>query len=96
VVVIRWSSWLRAAIWYAYHLPQVIEVVESWRDDGILVKNAKIVVINDILFKELCQIKSNYSVLITILDDFESSKHGVESGVDVLNNLHFNDDICGI
>ena len=41
VIVTRWSSWLRAALYYANNLPGVRRVIDTLFDEGVLVKRAK-------------------------------------------------------
>ena len=40
VIVTRWSSWLRGALYYSKNLPKVKEIVESYEGTGILVVKA--------------------------------------------------------
>ena len=40
-VFTRWASWLEAAIYYCKHFPAVKRAVNSFKGDGILVRNAK-------------------------------------------------------
>ena len=65
VIVTRRASWLKGAIWYSKNLPDVIEVVKSWSDDVLLVKNVKDSILNNrILVDNLCEIKENYECLM--------------------------------
>ena len=57
-VLIRWSTWLIAGLYYCEHLPKVRTVVHNWKDNGILVKKAKEAVNNTTLvaaFVQICQ-----------------------------------------
>jgi hypothetical protein len=39
VIITRWSSWLRAALYYANNLVEVKNIVSGWEIDGVLSKN---------------------------------------------------------
>jgi hypothetical protein len=96
VIITRWSSWLKASLWYADNLPAVIEIVESWDNDGILVFNSKNSIHSTTVFQSLCVLKSNYEILVNILDDFEHSKYNMETGLKKLQSISFKYDPVGL
>lgn len=92
VIVTRWSSWLKAAIYYATHLPSIKGIVNSIDNEGILVKRAKEALRNEFLISDLMEIVENYSNLINILDKFEESYYNIETGYCTLLNMNFGRD----
>jgi hypothetical protein len=96
VVITRWSSWLKAALYYGENLIYIKKLVSLWEDDGILIQNVKFALDKEDLFKNLVIIKRNYECLVGILDDFENSKYDIRQGFEAVKNIHFKDDLSNI
>lgn len=92
VIITRWPSWLRAALYYSKNLIVVKSIVETISGDGILITNAKNIVKDTELTKDLFYIDYSYSNLIELLTEFENGKHNIETGYNILKNLNFNQD----
>lgn len=73
-VVTRWSSWLKAAFYYADHFPQVCEIVGPFEGDGLIVKKAKQAVAQSGLPISLMALKRSYASLTDFVIHFESDK----------------------
>ena len=41
LVITRWATWLRAALYYSENLPAVCTIVNNWTSAGLLVSRAK-------------------------------------------------------
>lgn len=96
VVLTRWSSWLRFAIWMSQKLPDLREVIFSWSNEGILVEKCKKAIGKQALFDELVVVRQNYMCLIEILDKFEESYFTIQTGFLAINSLKFENDVYGI
>lgn len=89
VIVTRWSSWLKASLYYAEHLPIIKNIINSIDGQGILISKAKDAINNTFLTENLTEIVSNYSSLIEILENFEDSKYNIETGYETLMKINF-------
>jgi hypothetical protein len=97
VVVTRWTSWLRAALFYGENYPKVRNIVlNKLEPDGIIVQNAKEAVVNEKVFKGLVEIYSSYKELVSVVDKFEESKFDIENGYKCIKYLEFGTDPCSI
>ena len=77
VVVTRWSSWLRGALYYSKNLPKVKEIVENYKGEGIIVANAKESVRDLQLATNLLAIKRDYGDLVDLIDKMQSSSYSI-------------------
>jgi len=94
-VVTRWATWLRAAFYYAEHLPAVREIVESWPEDGVLVMRAQEAIRNEQLACDLVRVVQ-YRPLIARLEKLEAATYTIEEAYSDICNMRFNDDPCQI
>lgn len=92
VIVTRWSSWLKAAIYYSNNLVIVRKIVNEIGDEGILIKRAKEAVNDKKLHKDLISITSNYRCLIDVLDRFETSEVDMKTGYEMIHGIDFLED----
>lgn len=92
VIVTRWSSWLRATLYYSKNFPVVKNIVNSLQDEGVLIKKAKEAVNDPNIVKDLIEVVECYSSLIIILDKFENSEFNIETGFAAVNELKFTKD----
>ena len=92
VIVTRWSSWLRAALYYADNLPGIRKIVNSISDKGILLTRAKEAANQSNLTYNLLMIKECYEQLIPITENFENSKYTIYSGYETLSQIEFKSD----
>lgn len=96
VIVTRWSSWLRCALYYSDNLPEIKKIVRIFEEDGKIVENAQKIVENVNLTHQLVDIKFNYEILISVLDNFENSQYNILSGYQCLQNIDFKNDPCSL
>lgn len=96
VVVTRWSSWLKAALFYSKKFNSIKKIVENIEDKGIIVENAKKSFLDSKLFKDLFNICNEYTKLIDIMTALESSEITIERGFKMLNEISFVNDECNI
>ena len=73
----RWSTWLKAADYYADNLIEVKKIVNQFEDDGILVKRAKEALNDAGIAAILLKIKRDCSQLLKIIQKIESPKFTV-------------------
>ena len=95
-IVTRWGSWLEAALYYCEHLPQVRDIVNNFKSDGVLVRNAKAAVNDESLTRDLVQIKHCYSSLVSLLEKVECSAYTIQEAHANLTGLTFGDDVCNL
>lgn len=88
----RWSSWLRATLYYGKNFSVVKNIVNSLQDKGVLIKKAKEAVNDPNIVKDLIEVVECYSSLIIILDKFENSEFNIETGFAAVNELKFTKD----
>ena len=96
VIVTRWSSWLKAAMYYCKNLPKVREIVNWIDSNGILIERAKDSLRSTKLVKDLLSLKVNYESLIELLDKFDDNKFTVDTEYNTLCNIKFKNDPVGI
>jgi len=89
VIITRWSSWLRAALYYADNLPKVKLILNNLPGTGIMLQRAKEAVNQNSLTADLLAVKECYEQLIPILDNFENSLYTINSGYEILSTLQF-------
>lgn len=93
VIITRWSSWIRAALYYSDNLIEIKKIIqEEFEDDGVLVENTKQAVQSVSLYNELVSIKKNYTTLIDIIDTFEGGMYTIETGYLSVKNIYLGDD----
>jgi hypothetical protein len=95
-IVTRWASWLDAARYYAEKLPQVVTIVESFDDSGIIVERAKASVQHPELAQQLLEIQLQYAGLANLVTKMESSEYTVTQAYQDVKALNFGDDKCKI
>lgn len=95
-VVTRWTTWLRAAIYYADHLPAVKRIVNGFSGDGILVSRAKEAVGDPDLAASLVRIKSDYECLIELVKKSEATSYSVATAHEDLKSIDFGRDPCNL
>ena len=85
-----------AALYYREHLPQVRDIVNNFKSDGVLVRNAKAPVNDESLTRDLVQIKHCYSSLVhvSLLEKVECSAYTIQEPHANLTGLTFGDDVC--
>lgn len=91
-IVTRWSSWLKAAFYYADNLPAVKDIVNRFENSGLIVQNAKASICASGLERDLMNIKVCYSPLVDMLNKIESTKYTIQQAHDDLNKLNFQND----
>ena len=94
VIITRWFSCLRVAMYYSEHLPKITEIINTVENDDILIWNAKDALSKFNVFHFLFQIKTFYQSLINFMDGFENSAY--KTGYNQLINLNLIDDPCEI
>ena len=94
-IVTRWGSWLSATDYYLKNLPKVAEIVNSFEDDGLLVKRAKEALSRTNLKQSLVEV-SSYNCIIKLIENSESTDFSIESAMNLLNELKFEKDPCNI
>jgi hypothetical protein len=95
-IITRWATWLRAALYYADHLPTVKRIVNGFSGDGILVRRAKDAVRDPELPKSLMNIKSSYECLIHLVEKSESKTYNMETAYQDIKSIDFKEDPCNI
>lgn len=94
-ILTRWGSWIDAAMHYADNLPEVKRIDQSFTGEGVLVSNAKTVVANATLAKDLAEIKTHYSQLANYAKIFEDPSCSIMKVAEQLSNIDFGTDPCG-
>ena len=95
-VVTRWGSWIEAALYYAENIIKVTEIVNSFEDDGVLVRKAKESLACPTLRSSLLSIYRCYSKLSELIGKLESTKYTIEDAIRDMPALDFGEDVCGL
>ena len=65
-VIIRWATWLRAALYYSENLPAVHTTVNNWTSAGLVVSRAKDAFNVEDLVPDLVKIKQYRTLAVNI------------------------------
>lgn len=95
-VVTRWGSWLESAFYFSKNFPAVKRIVEGWPGEGKIVTNAKEIVKNKALVKELTEIEANYKQLSNLIEKFESPNFTILEATNELLNINLGRDPCKV
>lgn len=87
VVVTRWASWLKAALYYAENLPKVRDVINSFSGEGILTQRAKDACNSAALPQELLAIKRDYENFTKLIVTMQDSTYSIEQASHDFDNL---------
>ena len=85
----RWSTWLKAADYYADNLIEVKKIVDE--GDRILVKRAKEAVNDAGIAASLLKIKRDYSQLPKIIQKIESPKFTIAEAYTTISGKFYSD-----
>jgi len=96
VILTRWTSWLRAAMYYCDNLPAVKRIVSNITSDGILISRAKAALQETNLVHDLVVVKECYEYLIQILDNLEQSKYNIWTAYENIKNINLKYDPLGL
>ena len=94
-VITRWSTWLRAALYYSENLPAVLTIVNNWTSAGLLVSRAKDAINVEGLVSDLVKI-NQYRTLAANVEFLEGSACTITKAYGLLKNMQFDDDPCAI
>jgi hypothetical protein len=92
VIITRWSSWLRAAIYYSDNLPTIYNIFKNIKPEGILYQRAYEALHNPTVYPNLITIKRSYSFLINILDMFENEGLTINTGYEEVDKIKIQED----
>lgn len=95
-IITRWGSWLDACSYYSFHFNEVKEIVERFKDDGLIVKNAKDAVSAIHVRQELVKIQNCYGVLLDLIRRFELKTLNIKNGLSALCSVDFEEDPCDL
>ena len=95
LVITRWATWLRAALYYSENLPAVRAIVNNWTSAGLLVSRAKDAINVEGLVSDLVKI-NQYRTLAANVEFFEGSACTITKAYGLLKNMQFDDDPCAI
>lgn len=99
VIVTRWSSWLKGALFYARNLPKVQEIVKGFEGSGVIVTKAKEALQDQNLCTDLLAIQRDYAPLIELIEKIQSSHYSIDrawTDIQALLDEKLNQDICNI
>ena len=96
VILIRWTSRLRTAMYYCDNLPEVKQIVFNIKGDGVLVSKAKAALAEINLMCGLVVVKECYEDLIHILDNLEQSQYNISAAYEEIKKINLKHDPLGI
>ena len=95
LVITRWTTWLRAALYYSENLPAVRTTVNNWTSAGLLVSRAKDAINVEDVVPDLVKI-NQYRTLAANVEFLEGSTCTITEAYGLLKNMQFDDDPCAI
>ena len=93
-VITRWTTWLRAALYYSENLPTVCTIVNNWTSASVLVSRAKDAINVEDLVPDLIKINQYRTLAANV--DLEGSACTLTEAYGLLKNMQFDDDPCAI
>lgn len=96
VVITRWGLWLKAACYFAKKLPKIIQIVNSFEDDGKIIARVKEAVNNPTLYSSLTKVVTQYKCILENIEKCESRSFSIKEAFEMLKDLDFEDDDCEI
>ena len=94
-VITRWTTWLRAALYYSENFPAVRTIVNNWTSAGLLVSRAKDAINVEDLVLDLVKIYQ-YQTLAANVEFLEGSACTITEAYGLLKNMQFNNDPSAI
>lgn len=94
-VVVRWGTWLKAALYYATHFTVVREIFSSI-SGGKLVTKAKEALADPKVFESLISISGQYQKLESVFDDHINDAFTIKKAYRILEEFEFAEDSCNI
>ena len=94
-VITRWTTWLRAALYYSENLPAVRTIVNNWTSASLLISRAKDAINVEDLVPDFVKI-NQYRTLAANVEFFEGSACTITEAYGLLKNMQFDDDPCAI
>ena len=94
-VITRWTTWLRAALYYSENFPAVRIIVNNWTSAGLIVSRAKDAINEEDLVPDLVKI-NQYRTLAANVEFLEGSACTIAEAYGLPKNMQFDDDPCSI
>ena len=94
-VITRWTTWLRADLYYNENLPGVPTIVNNWASASLLVSGAKDAINVEDLVPELVKI-NQCRTLAANVEFLEGSACTIIEAYRLQKNMQFDDDQCAI
>ena len=95
LVITRWATWLRVALYYSENLSAVRTIVNNWTSAGLLVSRANDAINVEDLVPDLVKI-NQYRTLAANVEFLEGSACTITEAYGLLKNMQFDDDPCAI
>ncbi|KAG0433983.1 CGG triplet repeat-binding protein 1 [Dictyocoela muelleri] len=95
-IITRWGTWLEAALYYSENFRKVKEIVFSFKNDGILIENARDAFEDKDLISELINIENNYRILKKYLNDSCKEYFSINDAVKLFKEIDFKEDVLNI
>ena len=95
LIISRWATWLRAALYYSENLPAVRTIVNNWTSAGLLVSRAKDAINVEGLVSDLVKI-NQYRTLAANPEFLEGRACTITKAYILLKNMQFDDDLCAM
>ena len=90
-VITRWTTWLRAALYYSENLPAVRTIVNNWTSASLLVSRAKDALNVEDLVPDFVKINQKRTLAANV-EFLEGSICTITEAYGLLKNAQFDDD----
>ena len=95
-VLTRWGTWLNAVEYYAKHLEEVRDIVNSFEGNGVLVLRAKAAVNDSKVRDSLVKIQRDYQFLPQLIKKMENSKYKIKAAYEDITKIDLKEDCVKI
>ena len=92
LVITRWATWLRAALYHTENFPTVCTIVNTWTSAGLLVSRAEDAINVKDLVPDLVKI-NQYRTAAANVEFLEGSACTITEAYGLLKNMQFDDDL---
>ena len=94
-VITRWTTWLRAALYYSEIFPAVRAFVKKWTSTGLLVSRAKNAIKVEDFVPDLVKV-NQHRTLTANVELVEGSECTITKAYGLLKSMQFDDDPCAV
>ena len=87
-ILIRWGTWLNAALFYAEHFLGIKEVIDRFNpNDSAAIQKAQVAYSSKTVERDLTIIKTNFKILSLAIKKLQTCRMSLSEGFQILENV---------